>query len=68
MQVTNIVGSSESSTRAKSHYLRNAGSWPEQCCAKGCKNNAVHGGHVKANMTWYIIPVCQNPHNLPASE
>jgi hypothetical protein len=69
-QVQNIIGSSESSTRAKAHYKKYA-DWPELCCAQGCKNTAIHGGHVKARgyglFVWYIIPVCQNPHNLPAS-
>mmetsp|Transcript_28871 Transcript_28871/g.73685 ORF Transcript_28871/g.73685 Transcript_28871/m.73685 type:complete len:153 (+) Transcript_28871:83-541(+) len=71
-KVTNIVGSSESNTKAKAFYTKVTGSWPDRCCAQGCTNPAQHGGHVKVSghglITWYIIPVCQNPHNLPASD
>jgi hypothetical protein len=45
--------------------------WPEICCAIGCDKKAVNGGHVKIHCessgTWYIVPVCRDPHNLAAS-
>jgi hypothetical protein len=46
--------------------------WPDKCCAKGCKNAAVHGGHVKhqdgfGSGRWYILPTCQKIHNLGAT-
>ena len=42
--------------------------WPDKCCAKGCKNPAIHGGHVKhqdgfGSGRWYILPTCQKIHN-----
>lgn len=71
--VSNVVGSSETnlSGSAKSHWNRYSRTlWPARCCAVGCSNTAVHGGHVKIwrydVWNWYIIPVCQS-HNRPAN-
>ena len=75
-EVKNIIGSSEATPGAKAFWERHAGrGWPANCCAKYCKNRAEHGGHVKLvgggerhYWTWFIVPVCRNPHNLPGSD
>ena len=68
--VQNILGSSKGSKGAKSYYEKSE-CWPDHCTARGCTEEANHGGHVKITdgrhiWAWYIIPVCRG-HNKPAS-
>ncbi len=73
VRVRNIVGSSVVSGNHKAYWIKKMkgkADWPETCCAKGCTNPAVHGGHVQLDShlwTWSLVPVCQNPHNKPSS-
>ncbi|KAF5836174.1 hypothetical protein DUNSADRAFT_6326 [Dunaliella salina] len=65
--VRNTLGTSKSEIpNKKAFYMKVVGHWPQICAAQGCSNPAQAGGHCKnlpAGMDWWIIPVCQSPHN-----
>lgn len=79
-KVKNILGSSEGPVKpsAKQFWTNaialqgQATKWPLHCCIQGCKNQAVHGSHVKIRALstwgyqWYLIPTCPK-HNRGAS-